>query len=720
MVRSMSTSVPSKPSRAPKPAALLETLRRETVARTTPMVQRVQAATEAEFMALQAEDGEVARATRDGLAQLGILRQNITHHERHWQEQVGRVFEGWPKPAAAVATASYALISDTELDSQLVGQPVIDALDRRFVDILDVIESRLWTLAATLGSEQRPLNPVDPRAMVESFLATFSVHECEQSVRVSMLRHLERDMFETFGQFYGWVNQQLSDAGFAMARATDYSMLMAGPLKGPAVAGREGVDGNSDNAVAVKASSWRNAVADVGTRPAAAARGQELRKRLRGLRPEPNETADSKSARGMRDEEFLTVVSLLQGEPAERADGGAQGDFARRLHKTLQLGAGRLGMEATSTPFTASQEDLIDVVGVMFERLLTEYALSLDSRKLMSGLVFPYLRLIVSGPRALEPPEHAALSLLSRLVQMLDGNVGANSQDVELLALAQHSIDQILSEYQGNEKAFEHILADLSEALDNYDKRAKIAARRTVQSIQGRERLQMARHFADRALAERTQHQPLLVSVAEFLGDHWRQSLIQAWLRDGPDSPRYLAALAVGDTVIEIDREGAAARGGKVADALISAEQSLRKCYAACGLGESGADEMLAGLVAELARPDSPRAIREVMRLHEEDIEAGSDPIVMEIADGPARAPTMAMEQQALWRPEAGEEELVQLAWTSPLTGRHLLVNRQGGAVVQFSSDEMDARIAEGRLQPRPPSGPVEGVIEQLLATGAQ
>ncbi len=117
------------------------------------MLGLVQTGVEAEYRAsLQSETA--APGLDNDLINLAILRRHATLYERRWQAGLARAFDGWPHSQSTqppAASRGYALISDEELQSQLVGQPVIEALDRRFTDILDVIDSRLWSFAASFA-----------------------------------------------------------------------------------------------------------------------------------------------------------------------------------------------------------------------------------------------------------------------------------------------------------------------------------------------------------------------------------------------------------------------------------------------------------------------------------------------------------------------------------------------------------------------------------------
>jgi hypothetical protein len=699
--RGVRGGVPSSPSQ------FLDALKRGFAARLLPLLADAQAAVEAELRkrmaAEQAQDN-----LGDQLANLAFLRRDASRYERRWHERIGDSFADWPRRTAKAARLdAYALVSDDELQAQLIGQPVIEALERRFSDVLDIIDSRLWSLAASLGGESRPGNPFAPRALIEGLLTTFPIAECDAELRHALLRQYERLAGDRLGEIYTWINTQLADAGYAMSGTSDYATLIAQPAGGAA----EGVDRTAlwshDNALRPTESSWRKARAQDGDAPDAA-RGNLLRQRMRAIREDAAEQAQAGAAarREFSDKEFLSVLSLQQGNETPARAATVVGAIGPHLRETLVQGAAGLGMSRDTSAPSAEQEDAIDLVGALFDGLRTRSTLSPEADIRLARLAWPYLRLALDDPYLFDEPDHPAMKVLSTLVSLWDGNAGAGELDVDLHVLANEVVDGVANDYHGNTMAFDRALATLESRLEPLRKRTEIAERRAWQSILGRERLQAARANADAQLALRLQDRVLLASVAEFLNDQWRQSLVHAWLREGTGSDRYCDALAVGDAIIAVDEDAAHARGRAVAEVLLALEQPLRDCYVACGLDESGANTLLAALVSEVAQPDAKRMPPEFTPLAGEPAQAPQD------ADA---APVLAPGQTVLRHASGTAAQWLRVAWISPVSGRHLLVSRQGTREVLMSAVEVAAGIASGELLPRSALGPVEAVLQDLV-----
>jgi hypothetical protein len=702
--RGVRGGVPSSPSQ------FLDALKRGFAARLLPLLADAQAAAEAELrrrmVAEQAPD-----SLGDQLTSLILLRRDASRYERRWHERIGDPFVDWPRRTDRAARLdAYALVSDDELQAQLIGQPVIEALERRFGDVLDIIDSRLWSLAASLGGESRPGNPFAPRSLIEGLLATFPIAECDAELRHALLRQYERLAGDRLGEIYTWVNTQLADAGYAMSGTSDYATLIAQP----GGSAGEGVDRTAlwshDNALRPTESSWRKARAQGGDAPDAA-RGNLLRQRMRAMRERAAEQAQAGAAtrREFSDKEFLSVLSLQQGNETPARAAAVTGATGPHLREALMQGAAGLGMSRDTSAPSPAQEDAIDLAGALFDGLRMHSTLSPEADVRLARLAWPYLRLALDDPYLFDEPDHPAMKVLSILVSLWDGNARAGEQDAELHALANEIADGVANDCHGNTVAFDRALATLESRLEPLRKRTEIAERRAWQSILGRERLQAARANADAQLAQRLQGRVLLASVAEFLNDQWRQSLVHAWLREGSGSDRYCDALAVGDAIIAVDEDAAHARGRAVAEGLLALEQPLRDCYVACGLDESGANTLLAALVSEIAQPDAKRTPPEFTPLAGEPAQAPQD------TDA---APVLAPGQTVLRHAPGAAAQWLRVAWISPVSGRHLLVNRQGMREALMSADEIAAGIAGGELLPRSTLAPVEAVLQDLVDAG--
>ena len=423
--------------------------------------------------------------------------------------------------------------------------------------------------------------------------------------------------------------------------------------------------------------------------------------------------------------ELLNLASLLQGDdpgPFEKALAGEDrrplGDVIRHA---LLSGVRQIGFDPANTHFSSDEEDAIDLIGILFQSLFEANDLVDGARQMYGKLVVPYLKVALTDDSLFNRRSHPARRLLDAVTEACDGNTGDTPQDQETLNQAGHAVDRVVGEYQDDQAIFELASSELRDHLDQQRRRAELAEKRSAEAIHGRERLLQARRNAEGLVASRLADRPLTAAVAFFLDRHWRHHLTQTWLREGPESPRHYAAIAVGDAMVQVDADAAEVRGAAVARQLLALQVPLGECYSSCGLEASAARDAMARLISALALPDTPRSVHvpQALEATEADDESG-----LRVAGGHAALdfdPAIAARMRRLrvgqglrLVDEDGHESSARIAWISPLTSRFLVVNRRGVRKMVVSPEELAAMVADGRAQVRSVDAPFDEAMKQL------
>ncbi|MCD9028937.1 DUF1631 domain-containing protein [Luteimonas sp. BDR2-5] len=700
-------------ARQDAPAQVVDVLRRETFARLGPLLGETVRGERARLAALQADAVQANRPAPAGVAEaltnLAILGAELMDHEQRWQKSLGEAFAAWPHPPAARVVSGFALVSDDELQAQLIGQPVAEALDKRFAYVRDVIDKRLLSLAARLQTGQRPTNPMAPQHVVDAFLAAFTPQDCTPGLRQSLLRHHEKLLESHLGPLYEWCNAYLAEAGHAMASGNDHASLVARGGNDDVVA-VHGTGWERGNVVAATDAAWQRSGSAHGAAAGDGPRGALLRTHARRVRTSAQ--ADRvQPGRFFRQAEFMSTLGLLQ------ADGTLPGPAARhstRMRAGLYAVAGQLGIEQRDVDLTPEQDDAIDVVGRLFDALAARHMLSPEALRKLSILTLPYLYFALEDPRLFDDPPPPAMQLLSQLLELWDG---ADPDDAAgAHALADRVADEIVRAAPGDVTVFARGLAQIDAGMAPVRRRAEAGERRTWQAIRGRERLDAARRDADAALRACLQGREVLDATATFLDAQWRQALVQTWLRDGAGSPRHEELRALGDALVGTDALALRASGDEIADRLLAILPALRTCCRQCGLDEAATEAQIAALVSAHATPATPRRVHEIIALAGDDdaqatpqagpagadVDAGAD--AFEIVEG----------QRFLQRDVDGPDRQLRLAWCSPLTGACLLVNAGGAKAHLLTPGALRAMVRRSVLQPRDAGGAVAAVLQDM------
>ncbi len=698
--------------RAETPAQVLDGVRREAAARLVPLLGETLRLERARLEAERAAptlDVRSADAIADDLTGLSVLGAGLMQHEQAWQKAFAIVFAAWPEPPVARRLDQFSLLSDDQLQAQLIGQPVAEALDRRFESVRDVIDRRLYSLAAAMGYRQRPANPLAARFVVDCFLQAFGAQDCSRRLRAALLRRHEALLDGALGALYAWCNTRLAEAGYALAGDTDHFSLVSGLGVPGGLEPAASRPWERDDTPPPGTPAWQTGGprATQASRPADAPRGNLLRRHARTLRDARRDELDA-ATRSFRAEEFQAVLSLLQ---AERTLPLPEAAHAVRMREGLQRVAGGLGIDRRAVAFSAEQDDAISLIGALFDLLVSRHLLLPEARERLAGLTLPYLHLAIEDPQLFEASSPPAMQLLSLLVELWDGADPGDEQSAELLALADRVAVAVIDGAHGDGRVFPAQLAQVDAVLAQHRRRTEAVERRTWQALRGRERLDAARRQAAADVAERLCDRPLLPTVAAFLDGEWRQALVQAWLREGAASDRYREMLSLGDALVDVDALAAGNGGSAIADRLLGILPALRDCCVQCGVDETATDAQLAGLIAEHASP-TPRSVHAPTPLGGDD--DGTCPA--EHPEGDVAVSEFTEGQRFVQPGAAGPGRVLRLAWRSTLTGGCLLVNATGAKELMLTPAALRARVADGHLQPRAPGGAVASALERMTA----
>ncbi len=418
--------------------------------------------------------------------------------------------------------------------------------------------------------------------------------------------------------------------------------------------------------------------------------------------------AGADARRELRLQEVVSVASLLQRDGARNFEAALAGKCAlhQAIREELAEGASRLGLDPSHTRLDAQQEDAVDLTGMLFESLLRSHGMGGDARRLFARLVMSYVKVALTDDNLFVQGDHPARRLLDALALGCEGNDGVSAQDRELLDRAGKLVDRVIAEYNEDLAIFELSAREMQSLLEQQRRRADIAERRSAETAHGRERLARAREEAARALAERIANRTLTPTIAHFLERHWQHHLVQVLLREGEDSARIPKVLAMADDLVALDEAAARGLGREVATRVLALHPALVEALASSGLDEQVAGEWMAGLARTVAFPDAPRELRTP---HPQPAEAEADEApVLRVVGGhgalefdPAVAERMRALQPGDWMrltDERGQEAPVKVAWTSPLSGRLLLVNRRGVKQLVASPEQLAALVRSGHL----------------------
>lgn len=682
------------------------------------------------------------------------MRQSAERFVADYRARIEQSFDAWLRPVQeTLPSGALSLMSDSQLQLELLAQSVGEALAQQLDGALASLEGRMASLRAALGGTGQVAGPLHPLALTHTFAVGFGGEDVGEALREMLFREYARRLRPRLAALYAQVDRELAEAGHLprgdLVAPRAMPIHAVGPRPAAVPAQTWVPDGGTVEHVHA-ASAPPPAPAPPAAQPAApataagasltaaataAAEGTPLRYRdivhehlrqwrERGVPAAANDDDAGPVALGTQ--ALHTVASLLQGDDASdfarqlgRGDGRA---LAGSIRQAMSAGARQLGLAPAGLRFAPDEEDAIDLVAMLFDCLVRTREVPGQRApesiaRLYGRLVMPYVKIALLDDSLFNRRSHPARQLLDALTEVCEDE-GLERSGLEF---ADRVVDRVLAGFREDLAIFELAVEELHQFQQQQRRRAELAERRAAQAVHGRERLRLARSDSARELAVWLA-QPLAQATADFLRGPWRHAADQAWLRDGAESPRRRGLSALGEALVALDAQATAVCGDTVARTWLALEARIADCCAVAGLDPAAAEEVQARLVFAYAHPDTVRALH---RPEAEPAEqADEDAAALRLVGGTATVPhdpALAERMRRLRVGQAlrliapdGSESSAKIAWISPLTARLLIVNRRGQRLLVLSPEQLAALVAAGRVALRTPTAPFDLAMQRL------
>ncbi|SRR5579883_54367 len=430
-------------------------------------------------------------------------------------------------------------------------------------------------------------------------------------------------------------------------------------------------------------------------------------------------------------EELQSVLAALQAKPPMPVQLGGRGvqRTVQHLRQDMLAELRRYAPDGRAPQFAPEHRDVLELVSLLFDRLLDETRSGGTAQQLLARLQAPLLRVALADRSFFTRRAHPARRLLNTVAET--ANLWLDSSDGEtdtvLSDKLQRAVDRVLNEFTGDISLLERLVDELDAHVNALRRRAEIAERRQLEAAQGRNRLEQARAQASSAIGERLAGRKVAPLTRALLEQAWCDALALAILRHGEDSEAFHRRLAAADELLRDAKERDNER------LCVELEDGLAQ------VGLQGAEAaQLARRVLDLPVQPAPNAeaptqtelavrLKTRQRLGEDETPAAkaeSEPALL--------TPPSTEEQHALARlktlpfgtwfeftiNQQGQRVQRKLAWYAPATHRCLFVNARGAAAPERKLEQV-ARLmvlGQARLVPQQEESLIDRAWNALIS----
>jgi Protein of unknown function (DUF1631) len=627
-----------------------------------------------------------------------------------------------PASQQAVASASgLALVDINEMDDVVSMELMAEALTRSQAEGIETTGRRMSVLLG-FGDQASAAMPLSEKSVAEYLRLAMANTLINAKVRAALYRNYESVMVMALPALLAGVNDILLQAGI-LPRLRSLPLGAKGAPKQSPVSTAAGMQ---EAATAMSqqygAGTVHTAsVSDMSVGQPEQALFQEICNYLNSWRPQhlpaagpvpasPQVHAGARSAsaqapvkHALSKPEMIALLNNMQNalpESLGQALSTKDVSLSMMLKNEMLNNARSIGLQSDGVEIMREDEDAVDLVGMLFDVLMSERDFREEARSLMSRLVVPYTKAAVLDRRLFLTKSHPARKLLNALTEAIEGNQGDGPQERELLGKAENTVDRLVAEFNEDIAIFELLELELRSYLEQHQRRIELAEKRAKEAQKGQERLEKARSLASHELDSRTRNAEMPALVREFFTRYWTHHLSIIALREGEEGPSWSTAIHLADELIAIlASQPANARYDRV----IEKQRAIEAVLASSGVLAEASQEMvkrLAEASVQCQIGDVPQpAGTESSVLSETSLHLAFNKETLDFDQADAEFfKTLAVGTWLQLEGSNGGYSPIKLAWVSPISSRLMFVNRRGVRVLVVSVEELAQMKKQGKL----------------------
>lgn len=659
----------------------------------------------------------------------------VVEFERALTQNLKTFAEG-PAHNTQLGADTLSLVEVDDYERSLALETIANRTAERQMDQLHALSQRL---SALFGGRPVPMEqiPANPMQVIRLFDPASRKLEVEKEVRLVFYTLFDRYVMNRLGALYASLNQQLIDMGILPNVKFEYQRFGPGGGENRSAEQTEG-QGQNEGAPTAVDGSGRTA-GSAGSAPPGT--GQNLRpstptsaetlsaissllmakRQQQQADPEPLQTSvpirptASNVSEAITDDLVLSEaphpIPLPSGTAAPKVtvDAALLVKVKSALQKQRQIIKSLVGKDKLDS----REEDVIDIVGMLFEAMLNEKLLPNSVKTLLSHLHTRYLKIAVQSPSFLDDSSHPARRLFER---MLDAGIRWVREDnlrAGIYPQLQEIVNQILHREPLPDEFFSEQIEKLDQAEKKLERQSTAAEERTLETERGRARLDQAKAIVKTTIENLSANIKVAPAVVTFLATTYSDYLTLLLLRNKleTDSEAWQTAYSVGEALVAaavhsaqgqaFDEEMQGDLRQRLANSVGSLiphhEQNIRRVLAA--LSAPPEKVVTADTLIEPTEvPGKTEAPGPAVETKTAQAEADESLTVED-----AKMAEKLMREAGNWfvlQQDEKEEQAVKLLWVNPHTRNMLFVDQHGAKVALMPAGNVAKMIRQGSVKP--------------------
>lgn len=660
------------------------------------------------------------RQRRDAV--LGGYRNHLVRAWQALESELDPDHESDPAPAPmpVLLDEDLNLIRNDELEVQLAVQHLADVLVREWKPELLSLNGYLGWIepGLRLDSDDSPFSPLQ---IAMAVAAGFREIAMPGLVRVAAVRACERDFVELVGPIYQSVHGSLMRQ-FGVADELTVRNRRSSTIPSSS----ESAEESEPDWLSRFFVRWGDGVADAPEAPAAQeTEASTLPPELHALLRESRAIRERASGRvvstgprtTLSQRELISILTLMQIAPDEEiaAMVADSQKLLERLKRQMLKTAGMLGIEPEAVNLDPADENVVDLIGMLFREIFEECDLHGAQRNTLAKLIAPLSKVALQDRQLFLQSSHPARRLLNVLAEASEGNAGETEDERALLDMVQATVERLVRDFNESQQVFRSLRGQFNAYYAQYRNAAELAEGKAAE-LQRREDAQEAgMAWAREVLLQKLSQRTIPELVRGVLLRDWvpfAASLHAAGRQQAP-----LTQLEGLWQSLSQYARGADAAAVRSREAVVD---WLQPVWMSTGMDLPAIDQQRTDVLKALNEPPKPRRVVE---------KADVEPVAAEVeVPGPMEGGVDEITEGYFnelpvgsWLDFIDKDNNVQpgkLSWISPISARRLFVSRSGIRICVASPHELALMVKLERVRLHRDEdafySAMQGVIDQL------
>jgi len=453
--------------------------------------------------------------------------------------------------------AQLSLVGHDHLDQSLAGKTVVSkALARYSVEISSLNQRFAVIDGGSKPGEDSVNLPSGPAHIVSAFEHAIQPLNLPSDVVLLVFELFDQHVMSQMATLYRLLNDQMIRANILPNLKTDTYVAKIVKQASPRARVGAAVSESASASASASAGGQPPAVASVSLGDQVTLTHEEkalfisISEMLASRRGDTGLLSDEISEIKAKREELVEALSRIQDQ--EQSISSIQ----EELHsienfkdvvteQIQQISSDKVGV-------AGADADTIDLVGMMFQFVLDDAALSDSIKTLLSHLHTPYLKVAILDKAFFGDKAHPARQLLN-LMAKTAGRIQFKAADDQGIYDKVHAtVDQIVKEFKDDIHLFELLLEDFQTFDESLNRRREHVEKRAIATVQGQEELIGARQKTTEVIQAKTQDISLGAAMLAVLNGPWSTLLVLTLLPKSKVSGRWDVCVAVIDEMVAL------------------------------------------------------------------------------------------------------------------------------------------------------------------------